>query len=40
MGAQAIYDPNETGHLVGDVPTLVIVVIVLGVLAPRKQGTA
>lgn len=40
MGAQAVTDPNETGHLVGDVPALILVAVVLGVLAPRKQVTA
>ena len=36
MAAQALTDPNETGHLVGDVPALLLVVAVLGYLAPRK----
>jgi len=38
MAAQAIYDPNETGHLVGDVPAIFVVAIVLGLLAPRKPA--
>lgn len=40
MGSQAITDPNETGHLVGDVPAILVVAAVLGLLAPRKQSTA
>lgn len=39
MAAQALGDSNETGHLVGDVPALLLVAIVLGVLMPR-QGSA
>ena len=39
MAAQAIGDPNETGHLVGDVPALLLVAAVLGYLAPRKETT-
>lgn len=39
MATQAIGDPNETGHLVGDVPALLLVAAVLGYLAPRKQAT-
>jgi len=38
MAAQAIGDPNETGHLVGDVPALLLVAAVLGYLAPRKES--
>lgn len=37
MAAQAIGDPNETGHLVGDVPALFLVAAILGYLAPRKE---
>lgn len=33
--AQGIVDGNEPGHLVGDVPALLIVAIVLAALAPR-----
>ena len=36
MAAQAISDPNETGHLFGDVPALLLVAAVLGYLTPRK----
>jgi len=40
MGAQAISDPNEHGHLVGDVPAILLIAMVLGLLAPRKRSTA
>ena len=36
MGAQAIYDGAESGHLIGDVPALLLIAIVLGVLTPRE----
>ena len=36
MAIQAIADPAERGHLLGDVPALFIVAIVLGVLTPRR----
>jgi len=35
MGVQALTDGAERGHLVGDVPTLLIVAIVLAALTPR-----
>jgi uncharacterized protein DUF6632 len=35
MAAQSVMDSAERGHLVGDVPALLIVAIVLGVLTPR-----
>ncbi|MGH3595371.1 MAG: DUF6632 domain-containing protein [Mycobacterium sp.] len=35
MAAQAIADPAERGHLVGDVPALLIVAVVLALLMPR-----
>jgi hypothetical protein len=38
MAAQAVGDQNEHGHLVGDVPALLLVAAVLGYLAPRKQS--
>ncbi len=38
MAAQALSDSNETGHLLGDVPALLLVAIVLGVLAPRREA--
>ncbi|MGI9260627.1 MAG: DUF6632 domain-containing protein [Woeseiaceae bacterium] len=34
MGVQAIGDSAETGHLVGDVPALLLVAIVLRILSP------
>ncbi|GJO51952.1 hypothetical protein NJB1604_40360 [Mycobacterium marinum] len=44
MAAQAIGDPHERGHLAGDVPALVIVAVVLGLLmrgaeTPRRVQT-
>ena len=35
MGVQAVLDPRENGHLVGDVAALFIVVCLLGWLTPR-----
>ena len=40
MAAQAIGDQNEHGHLVGDVPALLLVAAVLGYLAPRRDSSA
>ena len=37
MAVQAAGDPMHRGHLVGDVPALLLVAIVLGVLMPRKS---
>jgi hypothetical protein len=37
MGTQAIMDPAERGHLMGDVAALFIVVVLLGLLTPRKR---
>jgi len=39
MGMQSIDDAAEHGHLIGDVPALLLVALVLGVLAPRKGST-
>ncbi|MEH2235628.1 DUF6632 domain-containing protein [Nostoc sp.] len=36
MAVQAVIDPAERGHLFGDVPVLLLVVIVLAFLTPRK----
>ena len=36
MAGQAIVDPVERGHLVGDVPALLLVAIVLALLTPRR----
>jgi hypothetical protein len=38
MGAQAILDPREHGHLVGDVAALFIAVVLLGWLTPRQRA--
>jgi uncharacterized protein DUF6632 len=35
MAVQALNDPGERGHLLGDVPALVIVAVVLAALTPR-----
>lgn len=35
MAAQAVIDSAERGHLLGDVPALLLVAIVLGLLTPR-----
>ena len=37
MAVQAVNDPMERGHLIGDVPALLIVAIVLAVLTPRTR---
>ncbi len=37
MAIQALGDHHETGHLVGDVPALVLVAVVLAVLTPGKE---
>ncbi|MGB6487984.1 MAG: DUF6632 domain-containing protein [Steroidobacteraceae bacterium] len=39
MAAQSIVYPQHRGHLLGDVPALLIVAIVLAVLMPPKSGT-
>ncbi|MEH1967570.1 DUF6632 domain-containing protein [Nostoc sp.] len=36
MAVQAVIDPAEYGHLVGDIPALILVAIVLGFLASRE----
>lgn len=38
MGAQALGDSHESGHLIGDVPALVLVAVVLWYLAPSKAA--
>ena len=40
MGIQAFGDPMERGHLVGDVPALLVVAIALAVLTPRDPARA
>jgi hypothetical protein len=37
MAAQAIYDGHELGHLIGDVPALLLVAAVLWFLSPASQ---
>ena len=37
MGLQAMYDGHERGHLIGDVPALLLVAAVLWYLSPKKQ---
>lgn len=38
MAMQAIEDPMEHGHLIGDVPALLIMAIVLAVLMPKGKS--
>lgn len=40
MTVQAIGDTGERGHLLGDVPALLIVALVLAVLMPRRGVSA
>jgi hypothetical protein len=40
MAVHAFMDPVERGHLLGDVPALVIVAAVLAALTPRGQSAA
>lgn len=40
MAAQAFQDQSEHGHLVGDVPALLLVAVVLGYLGPRKSSAS
>lgn len=40
MAYQALRDPMQAGHLVGDVPALLLVAIVLGVLMNRPRSSA
>ena len=37
MAVQALNDPAERGHLVGDVPALFLIAAVLGLLMPRRN---
>ena len=39
MAVQAVTQPDQMGHLVGDVPALLIVAIALAVLTPSSGGT-
>jgi Family of unknown function (DUF6632) len=40
MGVQGLTDAAERGHLVGDVPALIVVAIILAVLMPRTATVA
>jgi hypothetical protein len=40
MAVQALTDANHAGHLLGDVPALLIVALVLAVLTPRGEKIA
>lgn len=40
MAVQAFRDPMERGHLIGDVPALLVVAIVLATLTPREPARA
>lgn len=40
MAIQAMGDPMQRGHLVGDVPALLLVAVVLGVLMSKVDRTA
>jgi hypothetical protein len=37
MAVMARQDPAETGHLVGDVPALLLVAVALGILMRRAE---
>jgi hypothetical protein len=39
MAAQSFGDAAEHGHLIGDVPALLLVALALGILAPRKRAS-
>ena len=40
MGTQALYNSREYGHLVGDVPALLLVAAVLWLLSQRGNGSS
>ena len=40
MAAQAVHDGHELGHLVGDVPALLLVVVALWYLLPKSRQEA
>jgi len=40
MAAEAVRSPMQHGHLVGDVPALILIAIVLAVLMGRQGATA
>jgi hypothetical protein len=39
MAVQAVTQPEQTGHLAGDVPALFVVAVALAILTPRSRGT-
>ena len=39
MAVQAVIQPDQMGHLTGDVPALFIMAVALAILTPRSQGT-
>ena len=39
MAVQAIADPMERGHLIGDVPALVLIAVLLAALMPRRKDS-
>ena len=39
MAVQAVTQPEQMGHLAGDVPALFIVAVALAILTPRSRGT-
>lgn len=38
MAAQALHYPEHRGHLLGDVPALLVIAIVLAILTPRSAS--
>lgn len=38
MGVQAVVDRSELGHLLGDVPALILVAVILAYLTPREKA--
>ena len=39
MAVQAVKNPEHMGHMLGDVPALLLVAVVLAVLMPRKAAS-
>jgi len=37
MGVQSLADAKERGHLIGDVPALLVVALVLALFTPRAE---
>lgn len=40
MAVQALTQAGQMGHLIGDVPALLVVAVVLAVLTPRGEGAS